>query len=89
MSKLYASLSSDTSRTEATRRGHKYLTTHTRGWDLGVRVTAHIDDNGIERFLIHATSGSNDTSADVFLGCVRMFGQTRAFVDARGDSEAI
>lgn len=68
MSKLYASISSDARKTEATSRGHKQISTHTRGWDLGVRVVATLDHNGREVFEVYATSGSNGGPADDLIG---------------------
>ena len=70
MSKLYASISSDAARTEATRRGHKRISTHTRGWTLGVRVVANVHSSGALVFSLYTTSGSNGGGADELIGYV-------------------
>jgi len=59
MSKLYASIDADSSQTEATRRGRKRITTHTRGWDVGVRVHAWVGDDEKVPLNVYRTTGSN------------------------------
>lgn len=59
MSRLYASINADASKTEASRRGHKSITTHTRGWNTGVEVHAHVDENDRDVFEVYRTGGSN------------------------------
>lgn len=64
MSRYYASIRGS-AKTEATRRGSagSGIESHTRGWDVGVRVVAHpepeTDPNEIIRFRIYLTGGSN------------------------------
>lgn len=70
MSALYASIASDSAKTEATRRGHKRISTHTRGWTVGVRVEGHLNANGAVVFDVFGTAGSNPDVSDVLLGCV-------------------
>src|SRR4051812_18676085 len=79
MSKLYASISSDARKTEATSRGHKEIQSHTRGWDLGVRVVASLNHNGREVFEVYVTSGSNGGPADDLIGRVAMHDGYRYF----------
>ena len=79
VSKLYASISSDASRTEATRRGHKHISTHTRGRQLGVRVDAGLDHNGREVFEVYVTSGSGFGAADDLIGRVAIHDGYRYF----------
>jgi len=72
MSRLYASIDSDARKTQATSRGHKHIDSHTRGWDLGVRVVASLEDSGREVFEVYATSGSNGGTSDDLIGRVAM-----------------
>lgn len=82
MSKLYASIDSDASRTEATRRGHRRISTHTRGWDIGVRVEAGLDMNGSEVFEVYVTAGSNGGARDDLIGRVTLHDGNRSFFPA-------
>jgi len=45
------------------------VSSHTRGWDMGVKVRASVDqrDNS-EVFEVWTTGGSNDSDEKVFLG---------------------
>lgn len=63
MSRLYASIDADASKTQATRRGHKDIETHTRGWDVGIRVHVYVE-NGVEVFNIYQTGGSHAATCD-------------------------
>ena len=71
MSRLYASIDSDARKTQATSRGHRVMSTHTRGWSLGVRVVASADPASDEdTFDVYVTSGSGGNGSDVLLGQV-------------------
>jgi hypothetical protein len=72
MSRLYASVDADASKTTATRRGYRRIVAHVRGWDDGVRVVAGVSDDGqgVDTFDIFRTAGSNGSHADVWLGRV-------------------
>jgi hypothetical protein len=70
MSRLYASIDSDARKTSATSRGHKRVTTHTRGWAAGVQVEASIID-GRDCFEIYLTGGSNGAQSRQYLGYVQ------------------
>jgi hypothetical protein len=71
MSRLYASIDADASKTEATRRAHKYVSAHVRGWDNGVEVVGSADPNGpSDCFDIYMTSGSHASGPRVYLGQV-------------------
>lgn len=48
---------------------HKMQVTHTRGWNLGVKIVASGDKE--DHFHIEATGGSNHPDDIVFLGTVR------------------
>jgi len=41
-----------------TKTAHKYITTHVRGWDVGVRVESEMGEN--DSFTISASHGSNN-----------------------------
>jgi hypothetical protein len=79
MSKLYASINSDARKTEATSRGHKHISSHTRGWDLGVRVVATLNHNGREVFEVYVTSGSSGGPSDDLIGRVALHDGYRYF----------
>lgn len=73
MSRLYASIDADASKTQATRRGYKHIEAHVRGWNDGVRVVASVDDRegmrgGVDVFDVFRTSGSNASQVDVWIG---------------------
>lgn len=56
MSRYYASIQGE--RGEATRQGHRTISGHIRGWNLGVRVDGYsVDDS--DAFDVFLTSGSN------------------------------
>jgi hypothetical protein len=69
MSRLYASIDSDSRKTQATSRGHKHVSAHTRGWSAGVAVEASIDAHGRDQFHVYLTGGSNGGSRSL-LGVV-------------------
>jgi hypothetical protein len=59
MSRLYGSMDADASKTQATRRAHKNISAHVRGWDNGVEVHAYVDAEDRDCFEVYRTSGSN------------------------------
>ncbi len=61
MSRLYASIDSDSRKTLATARGIRRIVSHTRGWDSGAEVVA-IGHGDADAFYIYATGGSNNPS---------------------------
>ena len=77
MSRFYASIRGS-ARTEATRQGGKDsgIISHTRGWDVGVKVSGRIIEVGSEdlgdKFSIYATAGSNGAYSDRYLGVVTL-----------------
>ena len=69
MSRLYASIDSDARKTQATSRGHRHISTHTRGWDSGVLVVA--DTTGDEDvFRVYATGGSNGEQSKTLVATI-------------------
>ena len=69
MSRLYASIDSDTRKAQVTSRGHKHISTHTRGWDSGVLVVADTTGDG-DVFRVYATGGSNGVGSNRLIGTV-------------------
>ena len=59
MSKLYGSIDADASKTMATRRGHRAISAHIRGWHDGVSVEVRADENGNVTVNVYRTGGSN------------------------------
>ena len=52
------------------RLGHKTtgISSHTCGWESGIRVEGHYDDDLGDIFLVYQTSGSGFKSASTLLG---------------------
>jgi len=52
------------------RLGHKTtgIQSHTRGWDSGIRVEGHYDEDLGDIFMIYQTSGSGLKRPDVLIG---------------------
>jgi hypothetical protein len=80
MSRLYASIDSDSRRTLATSRGHRRIDTHTRGWDSGVRVVAYVDADGRDAFDVFQTGGSAGGASERLIARV-IDGQAGAVAD--------
>ena len=59
MSKMYASITADASKSEATKRAHKFANAHVRGWNLGVEINAYTSSSGRQVFEVYKTGGSN------------------------------
>lgn len=89
MSALYGTIDADASRTTASRRGHRNITGHIRGWTLGVRVSGRIDGEGRETFDVYLTSGSNGGPSDVLLGNVALHGGYRWWFPAVGQDAGL
>jgi len=70
MSRFYASINGN--RGEATRCGHSMITGHVRGWQSGVRVDGHADNNGEDMFYVYATGGSSAAYHSTLIGTVRV-----------------
>ena len=70
MSRFYGSVQGH--RGEATREGHKSITAHPRGWDLGVKVHGYPDDDagGGDAFDISVSGGSHGGRSPVLLAQV-------------------
>lgn len=68
MAALYASVTGDASRTDASRRGHRNIGGHVRGWNCGVEVHGYLDSDGHERFEVYLTGGSNGAGSRDHLG---------------------
>lgn len=57
MSRFYGTLSG-AAKTPATRRGHRHIWSHTRGWNAGVEVVGEPDGEA-DRFTVAVTHGTN------------------------------
>lgn len=68
MSALYATVTGDTSRTDASRRGHRTIGGHVRGWNCGIEVAGYLDGDGHEYFEVYLTGGSHDAGSREHLG---------------------
>ena len=83
MSRLYASIDADASKTQATRRGHNRITTHTRGWDNGVEVRAFSEGNGNDVFHVYQTGGSNGSKTPKLLAIIHGDGRVTLPIDVQ------
>ena len=54
----------------ASRLGHKTtgISSHTRGWESGIKVEGHYDEDLGDIFMIYQTTGSGLTGRDVLIG---------------------
>ena len=59
MSRFYSEIEG-AAKTVASRRGHNFIESHTRGWNNGIRVTCYVNDEGNEVHQIYLTGGSNN-----------------------------
>ncbi|GAG01339.1 unnamed protein product [marine sediment metagenome] len=68
MAHFYASIQGN--RGEATRMGTKNsgMTSHTRGWNVGVRVYMSVNRDGEDICTIYLTSGSSGHKLSKFIG---------------------
>jgi hypothetical protein len=71
--RFWGSLSAVEAQTVATRGSNTSLEGHVRGWDIGVKTIAHVE-NGEDRLDLFITSGSHNSVGDQFIGSV-MFNQ--------------
>ena len=71
MSRFYGTLTGQ-ARTSATRRGSTTsgLTSHTRGWNVGVKVECR-DCSGDDEITIRTTGGSNKPTDGIPLGTIK------------------
>lgn len=60
------------SRQTATRLGHRSIKTFANGWNVGVRVFGHINEENQDEFLIEATGGSQGSSSSVSIAKVKL-----------------
>ena len=60
MAKLFGEMKG--ARGAVTRCSNSKLTSHVRGWNLGIKVFADIDKDGNEVFEIYQSKGSNDVN---------------------------
>ena len=73
---LYGSIHADDHSTQATRGARRTITSHTRGWDLGVEVRGHIDPtSGEPEFEIRMTGGSNKPTPTRMIALVAFDGE--------------
>lgn len=90
MSKLYGSITADASSTDATRRAHRNIVGHIRGWNVGIQVAGYLDGDGNERLEVYLTSGSSDAGQHDHLGTAYLGagGATFAYTAGR-DADAL
>jgi len=69
MARFYASIEGQ-AQTPATRRGGKEsgIAGHIRGWNVGVRVSGRVGEDGQDEFDVYLTGGSSGAFSSKFLG---------------------
>ena len=77
MSRFYVSGESEKCK-EITRCGHRGVSSHPRGWNVGVRVEGHIDDRGQDAFDVYLTGGSRNKAGEL-LGTATLRNGERVF----------
>jgi hypothetical protein len=95
MARFYGSV--DGARRTVGTLGHKEISSHTRGWDFGIRVEGRIDA-GEDSFAVYLTAGSNGHASDRLLGTFtrrdleskprRLSSQVRAFAEENSERES-
>ena len=68
MAQFYAEIQGN--RGSVTRGGSKDsgIQGHIRGWNSGIRVEGHHEEDIGDIFLVYSTSGSNETTRDMLIG---------------------
>lgn len=90
MSALYGTVTGDASRTEASRRGHRTIGGHIRGWNLGIEVAGYLDGDGKERFEVYLTGGSSGAGSREHLGTAYIGAGGGTFVYTAGrDADSV
>jgi len=62
MSRFYASAEGE--RGTVTKCGNKFIETHTRGWNYGIKVVCSINERGNNEYRVFKTGGSNYSTSD-------------------------
>lgn len=70
MSRFYGSMECSSRKSKSTKCGHADLTSHTRGWDIGIRVEMCRGQGDTDVAKIYVTGGSNGASPDSLLAVV-------------------
>lgn len=64
MSRFYGTVEG-IAKTPASRRGHKNLEAHIRGWNVGVNIECGVDEDGNDIIKVYKTGGSNSPSGQL------------------------
>lgn len=67
MARFYGAMQGD-DRTTVTRMGHKRISGHIRGWNIGAQVTCAVDSDGEDMVTVYLTGGSTGAHESKFLG---------------------
>lgn len=67
MSKFYAEIYTDRNKS-VSRGGHRYISSHTRGWNIGIEVNCETTNNGDIKITVYKTGGSNNPSNKTLIG---------------------
>jgi len=69
MSRFYGEVKGS-AKTPATRRGHREIFSHTRGWTSGIAVKGYVDADGKDKFEVIFTGGSDSPTGSTVLTAV-------------------
>jgi hypothetical protein len=78
MARFYTSVTNSRGGTTTAQGTKQGQTAHIRGWDVGVKIDAGIDNRGRDTFIIYRTSGSHSKTADEVVGWINEDGFTAA-----------
>ena len=62
MSRFYGEIIGE--RGSVTKCGHKYIESHIRGWDYGIKVVCSVNERGNSEYRVYKTGGSNNSSGN-------------------------
>lgn len=73
-----ATASAEASITDASRFGNNHVSTHCRGWNIGVSVHAFVDSDGNDCFTLWTTGGSNSPGTIDYIATVKSDGSIQS-----------
>ena len=70
MARFYGEIFNPTQKTVASKQGHKTsgLTSHIRGWNIGVHVACYVDSDGKDVIRVCTTGGTSNPGREKVIG---------------------
>jgi len=78
MARFYTSVTNSRGNLTTAQGTKEGQSAHIRGWDVGVKIDAGVDNYGRDIFLIYRTSGSHGRTSDECIGWINEDGFTAA-----------